>query len=180
MALVRWDPSRELDTLQGEMNRLFSSFFETPTSRGANGNGAAAGRRWIPAMDLVETKDDFVLRADLPGIAEDQVSIEVENDVLTISGERTAEHDERHEGYYRIERATGAFARSLSLPEGIDAEAVTAAFDDGVLTVRIPKPVQAEPRRVKIGVGGSAGQVIDAGATGSRADSGETSGAAAA
>ena len=72
-------------------------------------------------MDLVETKDDFVLRADLPGIGEDDVSIEVENNVLTISGERKAEHEERHEGYYRVERATGSFARSLSLPEGIDA-----------------------------------------------------------
>ena len=164
MALVRWDSSRELDTLQGEMNRLFASFFDTPTARGGNGNGGGATRRWIPAMDLVETKDDFVLRADLPGIGDADVSIEVENNVLTISGERKAEHEERHEGYYRIERATGSFARSLSLPEGIDPDAVTAAFDNGVLTVRVPKPVQAKPRRVKIGVGDSAGQVIDAGA----------------
>ena len=175
MALVRWDSSRELDTLQGEMNRLFASFFDTPTARGGNGNGGAT-RRWLPAMDLVETKDDFVLRADLPGIGEDDVSIEVENtgfagagNVLTISGERKAEHEERHEGYYRIERATGSFARSLSLPEGIDPDAVTAAFDNGVLTVRVPKPVQAKPRRVKIGVGDSAGQVIDAGADGPEA-----------
>src|SRR4051812_6812815 len=130
MALVRWDSSRELDTLQGEMNRLFSSFFDTPTPRGANGNGNGGGatRRWIPAMDLVECKDEFVLRADLPGIGEEDVSIELENNVLTISGERKAEHEERHEGYYRIERATGSFARSLSLPEGIDPEAVTATF----------------------------------------------------
>ena len=164
MALVRWDSSRELDTLQGEMNRLFASFFDTPSSRGGNGNGGGATRRWIPAMDLVETQDDFVLRADLPGIGEDDVSIEVENNVLTISGERKTEHEERHEGYYRIERATGSFARSLSLPEGIDPDAVPATFGDGVLTVRVPKPVQAKPRRVKIGVGDSAGQVIDAGA----------------
>lgn len=151
MALVRWDPVREIDSLQGEMNRLFASFFDTPTGRNGSGNGVA--RRWIPAMDLVETKDDFVLRADLPGIGEGDVSIEVENNVLTISGERKSEHEERHEGYYRVERATGSFARSLSLPEGIDADAVTATFDNGVLTVRIPKPVQAKPRRVKIGLG---------------------------
>ena len=168
MALVRWDSSRELDTLQGEMNRLFASFFDTPTARGGNGNGGAT-RRWIPAMDLVETKDDFVLRADLPGIGEDDVSIEIENSVLTISGERTTEHEERHEGYYRVERATGSFARSLSLPEGIDPDAVTAAFDNGVLTVRVPKPVQAKARRVKIGVGDSAGQVIEARADGPEA-----------
>lgn len=168
MALVRWDASRELDTLQGEMNRLFSSFFDAPATRGGNGNGGGATRRWIPAMDLVETKDDFVLRADLPGIGEHDVSIEVENNVLSIAGERKAEHEERHEGYYRIERATGSFSRSLSLPEGIDPESVTATFDNGVLTVRIPKPVQAKPKRVKIGVGTAAAQVIeaDAGATG--------------
>jgi HSP20 family protein len=164
MALVRWDASRELDTLQGEMNRLFSTFFDSPTSRGQSAGNGNGGRRWIPAMDLVETEDDFVLRADLPGIGEDDVSIELENNVLTIAGERKAEHEERHEGYYRVERATGSFSRSLSLPEGIDPESVSATFDNGVLTVRVPKPVQAKPRRVKIGVGDSAGQVIDAGA----------------
>jgi HSP20 family protein len=161
MALVRWDPTRELDTLQGEMNRLFSSFFDTPAPAGNGGNGASV-RRWIPPMDLVETQDDFVLKADLPGIGEDDVGIELENNVLTISGERRAEHEERHEGYYRVERATGSFARSLSLPEGIDPDAVRASFQNGVLTVRIPKPVQAKPRRVKIGVGGGEAQTIEA------------------
>jgi len=151
MALVRWDSSRELDTLQGEVNRLFSSFFDTPTTGGANGN--AAGRRWVPAMDLVETTDAFVLKADLPGLGEDDFGIEVENDVLTISGDRKSEHEAQHEGYYRLERASGAFSRSLSLPDGIDPEAVKATFEHGVLTVRVPKPAQAKPRRVKIGVG---------------------------
>jgi HSP20 family protein len=161
MAVVRWDPTRELDSLQGEMNRLFSSFFDTPSaSKGANGNGAA--RRWIPAMDLVETQDDFVLKADLPGMNEGDVNVELENDVLTVAGERKTEHEEQHEGYYRLERATGTFSRTLSLPEGIDPEAVAATFDNGVLTVRIPKPVQGKPRRVKIGVGGGAPQTIDA------------------
>ncbi|MEY2441065.1 MAG: hypothetical protein QOJ46_491 [bacterium] len=159
MALVRWDATRELDSLQGEMNRLFSNFFETPRP-GGNGNGTA--RRWIPAMDLVETQDGFVLKADLPGMNEGDVSIELENNVLTISGERKTEHEAKHEGYYRLERATGSFSRALSLPEGIDADAVTAAFDTGVLTVRIPKPEQAKPRRVKIGVGGGQPQTIEA------------------
>ncbi|MDX6682192.1 MAG: hypothetical protein QOG94_2231 [Solirubrobacteraceae bacterium] len=162
MAIVRWDPTRELDSLQGEMNRLFSSFFDTPTPRG-KGNGNGAQRRWIPSMDLVETQDHFVLKADLPGMGETDVDVELENNVLTISGERKTEHEEQHEGYYRLERATGAFSRSLSLPEGIDAEAVEAAFDNGVLSVRIPKPAQAKPRRVKIGVGGADTKTIDAG-----------------
>ena len=125
MAVVRWDPTRELDSLQGEMNRLFSSFFDTPTkTQGGNGNGAA--RRWIPSMDLVETQDDFVLKADLPGMSENDVNVELENNVLTISGERKTEHEEQQEGYYRLERATGSFSRALSLPEGIDADAVAA------------------------------------------------------
>lgn len=157
MALVRWDPARELDTLQGEMNRLFSSFFDSPTTAG---NGAAA-RRWVPAMDLVETDEHFVLKADLPGVAESDVNIEVESNVLTISGERRTENEERSEGYYRIERATGAFRRLLTLPEGIDPEAVTASFDNGVLEVRIPKPAEAKPRRVQIGVGGAEPKTIE-------------------
>jgi HSP20 family protein len=149
MPVVRWDPAREIDTLQGQMNRLFSSFLDTPT---ANGNAA---RRWIPSMDLVETADHFVLKADLPGMSESDVSISLEKDVLTIAGERKAEREEKHEGYYRIERSTGAFSRSLSLPEGVDADAVTAKFDNGVLEVRIPKPAQAQPRRIEIAVGGA-------------------------
>ena len=152
MALVRWDPVREIDSLQGEMNRLFSTFFDQPTTRG--GNGGANARRWIPAMDLVEAGEHFVLKADLPGLSEADVNIEVENNVLTVSGERKTELEDQHEGYYRLERSFGAFSRSLTLPEGIDPDAVTAAFDNGVLEVRIPKPAQAKPRRVQIAVGG--------------------------
>ena len=146
MALIRWDPARELDSLQGDMNRLFDRFFE------GRGHGAAA-RRWIPAMDLVETEENLVLRADLPGMSEDDVSIEIKDGVLTISGERKAEHEEKGEGFFRVERATGAFSRSLTLPEGVDAEAITATFDKGVLEVRIPKPEQRKPKRVAIQVG---------------------------
>ena len=149
MALVRWEPAREIGSLQHEMNRLFSTFFDTPTGSGpVNG-----GRRWIPAMDLVETDDSFVLRADLPGLSEGDVSIELEENVPTVAGERKAEHEERKEGYYRVERSTGAFRRSLTLPEGVDADAITATFDKGVLEVRIPKPEERKPRKVQIRVG---------------------------
>jgi HSP20 family protein len=170
MALVRWDPVREIDSLQGEMNRLFSTFFDTPTTRAGNGGAPTASRRWIPAMDLVETGEHFVLKADLPGMTENDVNIEIENNVLTVSGERKTEHEEKHEGYYRLERATGAFARSLTLPEGIDAEAVNATFDNGVLEVRIPKPVQAQPRKVQIGVGGAEPKTIEADAPGTSSE----------
>src|SRR5256885_16858474 len=125
MAIVRWEPLREFSTLQNEMNRLFNTVFDTP---GPSGNGGTM-RRWMPAMDLVESGDHFVLRADLPGLSEEDVKIELEDTTLTISGERKAEHQERDEGYYRVERAFGAFSRTLQLPKGIDPAAVTARVD---------------------------------------------------
>ncbi len=157
MAIVRWEPFRELATLQNEVNRLFNTAFDAP----AGGNGATL-RRWMPAMDLVETADHFVLRADLPGMSEGDVNIEVEDRVLTISGERKAEHESTKEGYHRVERAFGSFARSLTLPDGVDPEAVEASFDRGVLEVRIPKPEQRKPRKISIGVGGSDKNTIEA------------------
>ena len=154
MALVRWEPVREMHTIQQEMNRLFNTFFDAPTASGSGGSGNGAARRWVPAMDLVETDDHFVLRADLPGLGEEDVRLEVADDVLTLSGERAFEHEAKKDGFYRLERATGAFSRSLTLPEGVDAEAIAASFDKGVLEIRIPKPEQRRPRRVEIAVGG--------------------------
>jgi HSP20 family protein len=151
MAIVRWEPLREFSTLQNEMNRLFNTVFDTPAP---GGNGGAL-RRWLPAMDLIETEDHFVLRADLPGLGEEDVNIEVEDRVLTVSGERKAEHEASKEGYHRVERAFGAFSRSLTLPEGINPDAVQATFERGVLEVRIPKPEERKPRKVSIGVGSS-------------------------
>jgi HSP20 family protein len=157
MALIRWDPARELTSLQSDMNRLFNAFFDAPTGAG---NGATL-RRWVPAMDLVETEEHFVLRADLPGLTEEDVKVELEDNVLTVSGERKAEHEDRREGYYRVERASGQFARSLTLPEGVEADAVEASFDKGVLEVRIPKPEERKPRRVSINVGGGEQKTIE-------------------
>jgi HSP20 family protein len=151
MTIVRWEPLRELSSLQSEMNRLFNTVFDQPT--GGAGNGGAL-RRWMPAMDLVETDDHFVLRADLPGLSEDDVKIELEDNTLTLSGERKAEHESRDEGFYRVERAFGTFSRSLTLPRGVNAEAVEASFDRGVLEVRIPKPEEPKPRRIEIGGAG--------------------------
>jgi HSP20 family protein len=157
MALIRWEPVRELSTIQNEMNRLFNTVFETPT----HGNGAHAVRRWVPAMDLVEAEHDFVLRADLPGMTEKDVNIELEDNVLTVSGERKTEREERKEGYYRVERASGAFSRSLTLPEGVDPDAVAASFEHGVLEVRVPKPEARKPHKVAISVGGAAPTTIE-------------------
>lgn len=153
MALIRWEPAAELNTIQSEMNRLFNSLFDTPTRASTGGEGA---RRWVPAMDLVERDDHYVLRADLPGLSEKDVNVELESNVLTISGERTNEFKREKDGYRRIERAYGSFSRSLTLPEGVNVEAVEAHFDNGVLEVRIPKPEQIKPRKVTISVGSDA------------------------
>jgi HSP20 family protein len=155
MALIRWEPARELHSLQNEVNRLFG-LFDAPVAGGSGG----ARRDWIPAMDLAEDQGDYVVRADLPGIPEKDVHIEVEDNVLTISGERKSEHEERKNGHYRVERASGRFARSLTLPEGIDPESVRAHFDKGVLEVRVPKPAERKPHRVQISVGGGEPQPV--------------------
>jgi HSP20 family protein len=146
MALIRWEPIAELNTIQNEMNRLFNTFVDQSAPTGA-------GRRWVPPMDLLETTENYVLRADLPGLSDDDVNVQLQDNVLTVSGERNAEHDQQQEGYHRLERAFGAFSRSLTLPDGVDPDAVHAHFDRGVLEIRIPKPEQKKPRQVQIKLG---------------------------
>lgn len=140
--LVRFDPVREIDSLQSEFNRLFDGFFGTAP--------AARARRWLPALDVSEDADSIVVRVDLPGLSEDDVEIEIEDRVLTISGKRESKVDEKEGTLHRIERSYGEFSRSLTLPEGVDADAVTAAFDKGVLELRVPKPEERKPRRISI------------------------------
>ena len=122
-----------------DFNRLFNTLFDESRTQ-----------RWVPPMDLVEAEDHFLLKADLPGLSEDDVAIEIRDNALTISGERKSEYEKRERGWYRVERATGRFSRSLSLPEGVDPDAVAAEFDRGVLEVRIPKPEARKPRRIAI------------------------------
>ena len=149
MALIRWEPVTELNSIQNEMNRLFNTFLDQPSS---GGRGAGGQRRWIPAMDLIETADHWTLRADLPGLSGEDVNVQLQDNVLTVSGERAAESEQQQEGYYRLERAFGAFSRSLTLPEGVEADGVKARFDRGVLEITVPKPEQKKPRQVRISV----------------------------
>jgi HSP20 family protein len=128
------------EPFSSEINRLFNTLFDE----------SQAQQRWVPAMDLFEAEDHFVLKADLPGLSQEDVAIEIRDNALTISGERKSEHEERERGWYRVERATGRFSRSLTLPEGVDPDSVAAEFDKGVLEVRIPKPEARKPRRVQI------------------------------
>ena len=131
-----------------DVDRLFDAFF---------GAEREQGRRWVPPVDLVEAEDHFVLKADLPGLSEEDVAIEVQDGTLTISGERSAEHESHERGWYRIERSFGSFNRSLTLPDGVDPEGIAAQFDRGVLEVRIPKPEERKPRRVQISAGNGNG-----------------------
>jgi HSP20 family protein len=123
-----------------EFNRLFNSLWETPTS----------SQRWVPEMDLVESDDHYLLRADLPGMKQEDVAIEFNDGTLTISGERKAEYERKEKGFFRLERSFGRFSRSLTLPEGVDPERIQASFHEGVLDVRIPKPDQRKPRRIEV------------------------------
>jgi HSP20 family protein len=127
-----------------EVDRLFDAFF--------GGSGEAG--RWVPAIDLWEAEDRFVLKADLPGLSEDDVTIEVQDGALTVTGERQEEDRKGGTGWYRFERSFGKFSRTLTLPEGVDPDGITAEFKSGVLEVRIPKPEQRKPRRVEIKAGG--------------------------
>jgi HSP20 family protein len=148
MALIRWEPV--------PMNRLFNNLFDTPTV------ASAQVRRFAPATDLIESDTHYILRADLPGLSEDDVNIEFEGNVLSISGERKSEHEHRGKGFYRVERSYGSFRRSLRLPAGVDAEAIKATFDKGVLEITVPKPEAAKAHKVEISVGES--QAIEGGA----------------
>jgi len=160
MALIRWEPVAELNTIQNEMNRLFNNFFDQP-AQATRGNNTT--RRWLPAMDLVETPDHYLLRADLPGLSDADVTVQFEANVLTISGERRIEHEDQPQGYYRLERGFGSFSRSLTLPDGVDPESINAHFDRGVLEVSIPKPEQKKPKTVQIKLGATDDAAIELG-----------------
>ena len=149
MALVRWEPFRELDALQNEMGRWMSQLSGGITP----GNGQSS--TWLPAVDVWETEKELVLSFDLPGIAEDEIAVELEDNVLTVSGrrERTSEHSS--DRFYRFERRFGTFSRSVTLPAGVNEKDIEADYTNGVLEIRVPKPEQQKPRRIQIGSHGA-------------------------
>jgi HSP20 family protein len=158
MALIRWEPrrwepSRELDYFHRDVQRVLGSLFDSQTASGGL-------KRWSPAIDVAEEGDKLVLRADLPGVGEDDVKVELNERTLTISGERKSSHEDRKDGYYRLERAYGSFSRSLRLPEGVDAESIHAEFNNGVLEVTVPKPAARQPKRVAINASAPAGEPV--------------------
>jgi HSP20 family protein len=139
--LVRWEPFRELASLQSEMGRWMNGLLE--------GNGRTA-QTWVPALDVWETDSDVVYAFDLPGIPESDISIEVKDDTLTVSAERGRTEESSDNGFYRFERRYGTFARAVGLPQGVDQEQISARYDNGVLEIRVPKPEQAVPRKIEL------------------------------
>jgi HSP20 family protein len=146
--LVRTINNGHAAPAQTEISRLFNTFFDSATP--LSSPLAQPSRSFLPALDIIERDDEYVLTADVPGLSEDDVKIEVLEDVMTISGERRLDRDETVKGYRRIERASGSFTRQLNLPKGVDAGAIRALVAHGVLEVHVPKPAEAKPRLVQI------------------------------
>ena len=151
MNIVRYDPFRDLRGLQDEMNRLFSSTF----SRGSDEQ--MFGGAWTPSVDIFENKDNIVLEAELPGMKPEDVNISIENNVLTISGERKFEKKSDGDNFHRVERGYGSFTRSFTLPPTVSSENATAEFENGILHLTLAKREEAKPRRIEIKAG-SGGQ----------------------
>ncbi len=153
MAIVRWEPFRELAALQNEMGRWMNQVVGGTGTGLEPGNGGQTAT-WLPAVDVWETENELALSFDLPGIPEDQISVELDDNVLTVSGQR--EREERQEGdrFYRYERRFGTFQRSVTLPPGVNENDIRATYRNGVLEVRVPKPEEQRPKRIQIGVEG--------------------------
>lgn len=149
MAIVRWDPFRDLVGLQDRMNRLFDESFRGIT-RGGEEEWSVSS--WTPAVDIYEQEGNLVLKAELPGVDSNDVDVRVENNVLTLRGERRFDGEVKRENYHRIERAYGSFSRSFTLPNVIDTERIKAEYKDGVLRMTLPKRDEAKPKQIQISV----------------------------
>jgi HSP20 family protein len=148
-SITRWDPFRNLTTLQDQINRLFDDGFRV---RGQE----SAITAWAPAVDIYETPDELVLKADLPDVEEKDLDIRIENNMLTIRGERKFEQKVSEENYLRVERAYGSFTRSFTLPNTVDAERIQAEYRNGVLNIRMPKREETKPKQVKVNLNAQA------------------------
>lgn len=151
MTMVRWEPFHSLMSLQDRMNRVFDEAYRS--QRGATGEEWALGGNWAPAVDIYEQGDRIVLKAELPGIDPKDVDIRVENNVLSLRGERKLESDVKRESCHRMERAYGTFSRSFTLPSVVDTGKIKAEYRDGVLQVTLPHKEEAKPKQISVEVG---------------------------
>ena len=147
MALVRWDPFRELEEMSDRLNRVFTR----PTVR-TNGKEQLTVADWMPIVDISETDGEYLIKAELPEVKKEDVKVTVENGVLTLQGERRQEKEEKGKKYHRVERSYGSFVRSFTLPESIDESGVKAEYKDGVLNLHLPKSEKVKPKAIEVKV----------------------------
>lgn len=145
MAVIRWDPFRDLVTLREKMNRLFEDAF---TSRGEEKDMLAT--TWAPSVDIYETESELILTAEVPGLDEKDIEVKIEDNTLSMKGERKLEKETKEENYHRIERSYGSFYRSFTLPRNIDQDRINAEHENGILKITMPKKPELKPKKVKI------------------------------
>ncbi len=155
MNVVKYDPFRELRGLQDEMTRLFAG--QAPVNRDEFTSGS-----WAPSVDIFEDKDRLILEAELPGMSQEDFDISVENNVLTLKGERKFEKKTDGDNYHRVERSYGSFTRSFTLPQTVSADGAAAEFDNGVLRVSLPKREETKARKIEVSGTGSGAKAIEA------------------
>ena len=148
MAIVRWDPFRDVAALQDRINRIFNESF----GRSRDIDDEVGLYDWSPPVDIYETTDGIVLKAELPGIHKDDVSVEIKDNVLTLKGERLLDPKIKDEHYYRKERNFGKFQRSFSLQDPIRSALIKASFKDGVLTIEVPRPEEEKPKKISVDI----------------------------
>ncbi len=148
MAIVRWDPFREVVALQSRLNSLFQDY-----GRGQNEGDSLSAASFAPPVDIYEDDQKLVLKLEVPGVRQEDLDIQVEGRTLTVRGERKFSNEEKQENFHRVEHRYGTFARSFTLPNSVDAENVKATYDAGVLQLELTKKAEAKPRQIKIGVG---------------------------
>jgi HSP20 family protein len=159
MAVSRRSPSGQLASLQSDMARMMNTFFgSSPFAGGGN-----AGSVWLPAVDIAESEDALQVSFDLPGLKEDEIQVELDDNVLTVSGQRERKTEVKQDDYFRYERRFGSFSRSVALPSGVKDDQIEASYENGVLEIRVPKPEQYKPKRIQVGTG--SGRTIEGSGT---------------
>ena len=153
--VTRWEPFREFSTLQDRMNRLFRE------TQGNSQDESLTSSSFAPAVDVYEDEHNVALKIDVPGIDEKDIDVRIENNTLTVQGERKIEKEEKEQNYRRVERQYGGFTRTFNLPPTVDAEKVQADYDKGVLTITLPKKAEAKPKQIKVNIGAGVEKTLE-------------------
>ncbi|HXQ37951.1 MAG TPA: Hsp20/alpha crystallin family protein [Anaerolineales bacterium] len=154
MAITRWDPFRDVASLQNRLNTLFQDF-----NRGNSENELVSTSAFVPPVDIYEDDHKIVLKLEVPGMKQDDLDIQLENNTLTVRGERKFEKEEKEENFHRIERRYGSFYRAFTIPNTVNPDSVKADYDAGVLRIQLEKRAEAKPKQIKVAVGSTAPKI---------------------